>query len=1175
MQPDDPPILRALKSFPPGGVYRLAPRSVVGAGYALFLVGAVQSYGWEQAEDGECLVAWLLRNNNAFQVCFTATDQQLGFICSCDEKGGRTACEHVCAALFLAIHLLTGAFRTNRYTDDDRHALLAGLQDPSRKTPSVPRPIPPPAPVWEILIRPAGRASTFSVLRDGKAITYDRVSPPPELDDLLYRYNAQEHFPAYLRQHGNKYPIRVQVGRDTTPVIWDPDGVYTTKTGINLRGDRVRVSALCFEGGVQRSPVHACLGLVADLSSGRLCPLEDASGWEVYRVLVREYDALQKIEGETAISDDPEDGDDQKKGEAGGLADVEMPRSLFQRLPLHLPMPKKGVQRGENLVLKIEGQEVAPVAGQVAYRLTLDPSGQKGPRGTVALYAECHVDGVCGAPTTPPFGMMFFMDEGCNVLPLPLQAQKRKRALFEMLLKLLPLKTKREVQELVPILLYQSGEFTGPLKSQAKSFLMGFWQKAETPSSRLTLGHGHFLITPNDIQRELLLYRIPLSIFGADIFASSQILRHDWMAIPPGALHKELARMQAECAKAGIALYYRGKPVVASRWNFAVDAQRTTGIDWFEIKPEIRCDGALLDEVALRSLFAAEAGEGMMEGEEAIQVLDNTAQAILTSLATVYATRAAQGREKEIVQVPRLHILDWVALRQQGVAVRISDEDEALIERLTHFRKIGESPLPKRLQVTMRPYQQEAYHWLAFLYENRLGACLADDMGLGKTLQAISLLAGLREGCLQSPGGPYDSHDPQPAYRSQPAYRPHLVVLPPSLLFNWENEIRRFYPDLKTYAYMGTARQTDFGGCDVVLTTYALVRRDIEKLGKIPFHVILFDEAQAVKNIHANTTGAVRQLKGHFKIVITGTPLENHLGEYYAIIDLALPGLLGEYDLFKSQINLEKSSSLDLLIRRARPFVLRRTKEKILKELPPKTESDVYLELTPKQKAFYHLTVARIRADIDMAYASKTAMQAQIIALTAILKLRQICVSPRLLDPKMEEPSPKITFLISQLQELREEGHSALVFSQFTSFLDLVEEALLAEKIPFLRLDGATAVGKRKKLVEGFQASRQAEVFLLSLKAGGQGLNLTKASYVYHLDPWWNPAVENQASDRAHRMGQENKVSITRILMRHTIEEKMMTLKARKQELYRAVMEETTGKKLSITRADFNFLLTG
>jgi non-specific serine/threonine protein kinase len=309
---------------------------------------------------------------------------------------------------------------------------------------------------------------------------------------------------------------------------------------------------------------------------------------------------------------------------------------------------------------------------------------------------------------------------------------------------------------------------------------------------------------------------------------------------------------------------------------------------------------------------------------------------------------------------------------------------------------------------------------------------------------------------------------------------------------------------------------------------------------------------------------------------MTGTPLENHVGEYYSILDLSLPGLLGEYDDFKSNSRLDTSPSLERILRRTRPFVMRRTKEKILKELPPKVESDIYLELTDKQKALYRKTVEMVKSAIDNAYSSRTSSQAQIIALTAILKLRQLCVSPRLIDPLINEPSPKIEFLISKLKELQEEGHSALVFSQFTSFLDILEEDLMKNGLSFNRLDGSTAVGKRKKLVEGFQEGEGAPVFLLSLKAGGQGLNLTRASYVFHLDPWWNPAVENQASDRAHRIGQKNKVSIMRILMRHTVEEKMMELKKKKLSLYKAVMEGYTGGKggLSISKSDFDYLLS-
>ncbi len=495
--------------------------------------------------------------------------------------------------------------------------------------------------------------------------------------------------------------------------------------------------------------------------------------------------------------------------------------------------------------------------------------------------------------------------------------------------------------------------------------------------------------------------------------------------------------------------------------------------------------------------------------------------------------------------------------------MKLSPEDEAVIERLLHFERIDPTRLPERLHARLRPYQKEGFHWLAFLYQHRLGACLADDMGLGKTIQAITLLGAVHEGLLEpAPGQPLG---------------PHLVVLPPSLLFNWESELKRFYPELRIGFYTGKERSTEFQSCDVVLTTYGMVRKDIEKLKEHYFHVIVFDEAQAVKNIFANTTGATRQLRGYFKVALTGTPLENHLGEYYSILDLCLPGLMGDYDQLKAFIKLETSPMLDMLVRRTRPFVLRRTKDAILKELPPKMESDVYLELTEKQKSLYQHTVEQVRSSIEDAYRSKTQGQAQVIALTAIMKLRQLCVSPRLLDRTSKDPSPKLDFVIGKLKELREEGHSALVFSQFTSFLDLLEEELKASELGFSRLDGSTAVKKRKHLVEGFQNGEAPPIFLLSLKAGGQGLNLTRASYVFHLDPWWNPAVENQASDRAHRIGQIQKVSITRILMRHTIEEKMMELKKRKLALYKAVLEDATrgGTGFSISKSDFDFLLGG
>jgi non-specific serine/threonine protein kinase len=328
-----------------------------------------------------------------------------------------------------------------------------------------------------------------------------------------------------------------------------------------------------------------------------------------------------------------------------------------------------------------------------------------------------------------------------------------------------------------------------------------------------------------------------------------------------------------------------------------------------------------------------------------------------------------------------------------------------------------------------------------------------------------------------------------------------------------------------------------------------------------------------VKNLQAATTAAARRLNGRFTLALTGTPMENHLGEYYAIMDLSLPGLLGSYEEFRRKIDIRGFGGIDTLISRTRPFILRRSKQMIVDELPPRIESDLYLELTPRQRALYQKTVEEVRGTIAEAFQARAAGQARMIALTAILRLRQICLCPSLFV-KGKVDSPKLEALADQLLELRDEGHSALVFSQFTGFLDIVEEGLKKQGLHCLRLDGSTPVPKRKNLVRSFQESDGPKVFLISLKAGGKGLNLTRATYVYHLDPWWNPAVENQASDRAHRIGQTGQVTVTRLLMRHTVEEKMMALKERKLKLYRALLEDASGAGgAALTKEDFDFLL--
>ena len=347
-----------------------------------------------------------------------------------------------------------------------------------------------------------------------------------------------------------------------------------------------------------------------------------------------------------------------------------------------------------------------------------------------------------------------------------------------------------------------------------------------------------------------------------------------------------------------------------------------------------------------------------------------------------------------------------------------------------------------------------------------------------------------------------------------------------------------------------------------MLTTYDIVRRDITLLKKRKFDVAIFDEAQTIKNYRSSRARAARQISATFRLCLTGTPVENHLGEYFSIIDLALPRLLGDYRDFTESV---KNNPDAPQLKRALPFVLRRKKEGLLTELPPLVESDIYLELSDFQKELYTRTVAEVREEVAEAYATKPAGQAGIAALAALNKLRLACIDPLLVAPSSHEVGPKMRYPRSTLREIVEEGHAALVFSQFTRALDLVGTQLRAAGLPYLRLDGKTPPADRGDLVSRFQDKGETSIFLISLRTGAAGLNLTRATYVFHLDPWWNPAVEEQATARAHRFGQLNSVSLQRLLMRHTVEEKMVELKARKKVLYTKIMDAAEARSAATT----------
>jgi superfamily II DNA or RNA helicase len=1117
-------LLELLKEYAPGQVYGCAPRSYVLRGVDYYRSGRFRGFEW--SADGTILAS--VKGTKAYTVEIFYRDDRISHVCDCPAWTPSSNCKHVVCALLALIDIagregLSAAMETGDDTGHSRHAQphkTASMDESEGR--------------FSIAVVVRDDFFDIKVCRNGADVSWnDHRKVPPDLRWLAGGYSdpASKLKTLLFRVEtlGRKYPVVLRTAEGETRLRYRKSDKYTARTGLDACGAEIKVEKLFLKNGLERNDLLSAGPFVLDPSEQTFSEMGDTSGWDLWKdfffSLKGEYATLQNRDTQFAIPADPEG------------------TTVLYFSPEEAETPR-------HLTLKVDGTGVSHESRPPSHRITISRNGTE-------AFFELRASGEVAGAITPTFEPLFsFFSRLGNGLPQPLKAKKRKevlvRAFFEMLSA-----SSTQIDKVLRRTVSDLELRDYSAKRRAKRMLNEHLFYL-APDHRLLLFHeGKWISVAVDKKAEAQLYRIPYEVFGWEIFSNSP--RHDVVRVDTQNLIENLPLLYRRCRDAGVALYFEGKLVMETRYDFSFDVSRPGGIDWFEIRPEIRCDGDIIGEEVFQKMV--EKG-GAIEESGCVRVMDSNSQKVFSILSSIYqAAGASQPGRKEIVTIPRLRILDWIMLRKSGVSVRLPAGEEEIIERLTLFEKIGPRELPQGVKARLRRYQKEGYAWLSFLYEHGFGACLADDMGLGKTLQAISLLAGIKEGKVVTPGGQSDV--------------PHLIVVPPSLLFNWENEIRKFAPRLRIVFYTGKERAVSFDDCDAVITTYGLVRRDSEKLGETAFDVIIFDEAHAVKNIRAATTGAVRQLKARFKLAMTGTPLENHVGEYYSLIDLVVPGLLGDYDDFRPMINSGASPVLDIIIRRTKPFVLRRTKEMILKELPPKVETDIYLDLTEKQKSLYTRTAAEIRDRIDVAYRTKTKAQAGIIALTAILKLRQICVAPGLVSPASSGPSPKIEFLIGRLRELLDEGHSALVFSQFTSFLDILEKHLAENGILFQRLDGSTNVRKRKEIVEGFQSGNGASVFLLSLKAGGQGLNLTRASYVFHLDPWWNPAVENQASDRAHRIGQKRKVTVTRVLMRHTIEEKMMTLKARKMELYKAVIEgaESGGKGLSIRKEDFEFLL--
>jgi hypothetical protein len=561
--------------------------------------------------------------------------------------------------------------------------------------------------------------------------------------------------------------------------------------------------------------------------------------------------------------------------------------------------------------------------------------------------------------------------------------------------------------------------------------------------------------------------------------------------------------------------------------NFALSV--TSGVDWFDLQGEIDFDGvsATLPEL----LRALRRGDAMvLLGDGSFGMLPEEWLKKYAPLAEMGAVEGGRLRFRRA----QAGLLDALLASQPEVSV------DALFakarDQLRQFAGIGAAKAPRTFRGQLRPYQETGLGWLSFLRQFGFGGCLADDMGLGKTIQVLAMLAG----------------------RPRRNPRPSIVVVPKSLVWNWDHEAARFAPKLRVLAHVGperaasaTALRRRLAGVDLVITTYGVLRKDAALLREIEADYVILDEAQAIKNADSESAKAARLLRGDHRLALSGTPIENHLGELWSLIEFLNPGMLGTARAFAAAAGSRRlePDTVASLAHALRPFILRRTKEEVAPELPPKHEETILCEMEPEQRRLYDELRTHYRGSLLGKIANDGGLgKSKIQVLEALLRLRQVACHPGLVDKRRSAlGSGKMDVLLARLEEVRREGHKALVFSQFTSFLGLVRGRLDAAKVQYEYLDGDTQ--DRQARVARFQTDEACPLFLLSLKAGGVGLNLTAADYVFILDPWWNPAVEAQAVDRAHRIGQNKRVFVYRLLCRDSVEEKVAALQETKRDL--------------------------
>jgi superfamily II DNA or RNA helicase len=579
---------------------------------------------------------------------------------------------------------------------------------------------------------------------------------------------------------------------------------------------------------------------------------------------------------------------------------------------------------------------------------------------------------------------------------------------------------------------------------------------------------------------------------------------------------------------------------------------RPSGERWFDVEMSLAStDGEKFSAADIQRLILSGNGTTRLKNGRIALIDTGALEDFNEVLRDCEPQQHAKGYRFSDVQAG---FIDATLRQQPGWQVQAAPEWRERAGRQSGQAKLTCPPLGP-LEEVLRPYQRQGVAWLQFLRENKFGGILADEMGLGKTLQTLAFLHS--------------------CHANRKLAGPVLIVCPTSLVFNWVAEAKKFTPGLKTVALHGTGRHSrfeDIAKSDLVITSYALIRRDAEKYREFEFDTLVLDEAQHIKNRQTQNSQAVKAVKANYRVVLTGTPMENSVLDLWSIFDFLMPGYLGSATDFRERyeqpITRDKDEAVQARLgRRLRPFILRRLKAEVAKDLPAKLEQVSYCELTDDQAELYQQVLAVSRKEVMDAVGAQGVAKSKMIVLNALLRLRQICCDPRLLKMEQAEftddSSGKLAMFGELLEEAMDGGHRVLVFSQFTTMLALLKDRLTAEKIEFCYLDGSTT--NRGAVVEKFQGNAGIPVFLISLKAGGVGLTLTGADTVVHFDPWWNPAVEDQATDRAHRIGQTRVVTSYKLIARGTVEEKILALQQKKRAIIKATLggEETLADNLT------------